>query len=128
MVLVQRKIKIVVVIQSNRTLTQIRNFVINNIFPMWDTRLAVHFTGFPSVSSPVKDARVNSRSDIAAGRWDVYPKYFYQADVTAATADAARAANIAFLDDIRDRTRDLLAGLTGTTVLEVWKKDVDGNW
>lgn len=126
MVIVSRKIKICFLVSTNRTLTQIRNYVNNTVYPEWDTALQTAFAGFPSLTSE-KDVRINQQPQLGTNIWEVYPKYIYSADVTAQTADAARAAQASFIDDVRTRTRNLLASLTGTTVLQIFKDDVDGN-
>lgn len=128
MVLVQRKIKIVFIIQSNRTITQIRNYVTTNVFPQWSTALTNAFAGYAlgAPTIPVQDVYIRTRSDLGATHWEVYPKFFIQAEVTTATQDDVRARYATFIEDAKTRTRNLLAGLTGTTVVQIYKDPVDG--
>ena len=102
--------------------------MINTVFPEWRAALTTAFTGYqfgvPTVF--VEDARVSTRPDLGASIWQVYPKFMYQGEVTAASQDDAKSRQAAFIDDLRDRTRTLIDSLTGTTVLEVHKQNVDG--
>lgn len=126
MVLVQRKIKIIFRIESTRTLNQIRNYVNNTVFPEWDAALATAFSGYPHPAiASTKDVRV-SQQHLPSNQWWVYPKYYIQTEVTAALEADARARYAVFIDDVRDRTRDLIASLTGTRVLTIYKDPADG--
>jgi hypothetical protein len=127
-IVVQRKFKVLFLINSNRTLTQISNYVTNTIFPSWDTALTNAFTGYqfgvPTVI--LKKPRVFATTP--TGRFWVYPKYAIQTQVNNANWDDARSNFVAFIDDVKNRTRDLILSLSaGTTVIEIWKRDFDGN-
>lgn len=125
MVLVQRKIKVIFRIESNRTLNQIRNYINNTVFPEWDAALTSAFSGYPHpATASTKEARV-SQQHLPSNQWWVYPKYFIQVEVTAALESDARARYAVFIDDVRDRTRDLIASLTGTRVLTIYKDPAD---
>jgi hypothetical protein len=133
-VLVRRKIKIVFLIQSSNTANNIRTFVNNNVYPQWDDALADAFVGYQFANTIVSDFSGTTKvvgvwrpnDNNPSGRWVVYPKYFYQGEVTGATQQDARSREITFLQDARNRTRDLLAGRPGTTVLSIYRKDIDG--
>lgn len=138
MVLVQRKIKIVFIVQSNRTQTQISNYLINTVFPTWDTSLQTAFQGYPFPATAVVKQPYVFPIPGTAGRFAVYPKYIIQTEVdngedigeegpTAQQIDARnRYAN--FIEDAKVRTRDLIASLSaGTSVLQIYKFPADGS-
>jgi len=142
LVLVTRRIKVVFLVQSNRTTNQIRNYVINTVFPEWDAALTTAFSGFAnaaSVTAVLKEPYVWAIIGLPAGRFWVYPKYVIQADIdrgfnipeespepTAQQADA-RTRFHNFIEDAKARTRTLIQNLSaGTSVIEIYKQNVDG--
>lgn len=128
MVLVQRKIKIVFVIQSNRTLTQIRNYLTNTIFPGWRTRLATAFSGYVS-GTPTVTGELTNYINLVPGttnRWEVFPKFLLQLEVPTGTEADARTRFGNFIEDARVWTHDQLATLTGTTVISLHYHKADG--
>lgn len=121
MVLVQRKIKIVFTVQTNRTITQIRNYLTNTIYPGWRTRLNTAFSGYVSGAPTIQSESTNHIFLVpgTTNRYQVYPKFMLQLEVPTGTGADAQNRFETFIEDVRVWTRDQLALLTGTTVISL---------
>jgi hypothetical protein len=136
---VQRKIKVVFIVQTNRSQTQVTNYVVNTIFPAWDSALATAFQGYQFPATAALKHPYVFPVPGTAGRFAVYPKYVIQTQVdggeeileetggpTQQQIDV-RNRYTTFIDDAKTRTRDLIASLSATTsVLQIYKFPADG--
>lgn len=130
MVLVQRVIKIVFVIQTNRSIAQIRNYLQNTLFPEWRFRLNSAFSGYVSGAPTVTSANDNDRVTPIAGfsnRYEVYPKFTLTLEVPEGTGVDARNRFHTFIEDVREWTRTEIASLgANTRVLSIHYHKADG--
>lgn len=130
MVLVERVIKIVFLVQTNATVTQIRNYLVNTIFPGWRTSLDTAFTGYVSGSPTVHRENQNYITTIAGftdpERYQVYPKFGLRLEVPSGTESDAQSRYHTFIEDAREWTRQQLIALTGTQVLAIFWRKADG--
>lgn len=128
MVLVERVIKIVFLIQSPRTIEQIKNYVQNTVFPEWRTRLTSAFTGYVS---GVPTVIVENRDYVSlvegfTDRYQVYPKFCLLLEVPEGTGADAQARFHTFIEDVKEWTRAAIAGLSATQVLRIHWHKADG--
>ena len=90
------------------------------------TRFNNAFTAFPTKSVIATNSYVSNPFP-PGNVWELYPKFIFQVDVTAATQSAAQAAWQTFVDDCRDGLRTLINQLTGTTVTLIHIHQADGS-
>jgi|SRR5215216_2151304 len=128
MVLIERVIKIVFTIQTNRTVTQIRNYLINTLFPEWRIRLGTAFAGYVSGTPTVMVENSNSITLVPGftGRYEVYPMFCLSLEVPTGTGADAQTRFQTFIDDVKEWTRVELATLGTTQVLSIHWHKADG--
>jgi len=106
-------------IETNRSVAQIRSYVVNNVFPDFRSRLTFHFSGFvggiPTVTMENTDNI--TRQPESPNRYEVWARLEFTLDVTAETADDARTRYFNFLEDMKDRLRTMFQNISASTTV-----------
>ena len=76
-IVIQRKVKIVATVTSNRQVNALQKFLTDNIFPQLVSRVTSHFSPIfkpATLQIPLQSARVNT---LATRKYELYPQLYF---------------------------------------------------